>query len=107
MTVHEVKLADRFYDAVWNEVKTCEVRKNDRDYKVGDTLVMKRYYPETKTYGTYREDMSPDSYPVKERIIATITHILTHDDFPEGINEGYVVISFEIRTEDERRVMYR
>lgn len=108
MTVHELKLDDRFYDAVWNELKTCEIRRNDEDFKVGDTLVMRRYFPKTGTYGEYREEMSPDSYPIKERIIATVTHILTHDDFPEGINEGYVVLSFEIRTEDdERKVMFR
>jgi len=38
MTVHELKLQQPYFNDVWNGLKDFEVRKNDRNYKVGDRL---------------------------------------------------------------------
>lgn len=38
-----------FWDVV-SGAKTFEVRRNDRDYKVGDYLLLKEYNPETNQY---------------------------------------------------------
>jgi len=38
MTEHVLKLNQRYFDAVKNGIKTFEVRKDDRDFKLGDTL---------------------------------------------------------------------
>lgn len=38
---HEVKLLDKYFDDVASGVKTFEIRKNDRNYEVGDTLVLR------------------------------------------------------------------
>ena len=38
--IHRVKLAQQFYDAVEKRVKNFEVRFNDRDYRIGDWLVL-------------------------------------------------------------------
>ena len=38
-----------FWDVV-SGAKTFEVRRNDRDFKVGDYLMLKEYDPKTKRY---------------------------------------------------------
>lgn len=38
--IHVVKLAQAYFDDVLAGVKTAEVRYNDRDYKVGDFLIL-------------------------------------------------------------------
>ena len=37
-TVHELKLSTNFCDAVYNGVKTFELRKNDRGFQTGDLI---------------------------------------------------------------------
>ncbi len=80
MTLHNLKIADEYYDAVKNGVKTFEVRKNDRDYKVGDSL---KLCP-VDSNGELVRDLGFKRY---------ITYILTHDDFPLGVPEGYVILA--------------
>lgn len=92
MTEHSLKLNDRYFDAVANGIKTFEIRKNDRDYKVGDTLVLKKVNDEG-LYITYPDhNLGINLY---YEIKVAVTYILTHDDFPAGIPEGYVVMSIE------------
>jgi hypothetical protein len=43
MTVHEVKSWAHFFDAIVRGVKLHDLRKDDRDYKVGDILKLMRY----------------------------------------------------------------
>lgn len=38
--VHRVKLMQQFYEVVEKRTKNFEVRFNDRDYRVGDWLVL-------------------------------------------------------------------
>ena len=88
MTEHILKLNDRYFDAVANGIKTFEIRKNDRDYKVGDTLVLKEVNDDGRrlTYPNHDLGMNLD-YEVK----VAVTYILTHDEF-DGISEGYVAL---------------
>ncbi|WP_032470160.1 DUF3850 domain-containing protein [Vibrio metoecus] len=37
---HTLKIEPRYLDAVLSGLKTFEIRKNDRDYCVGDTFVL-------------------------------------------------------------------
>jgi hypothetical protein len=39
---HELKTDPEAFDAVASGAKTFELRRNDRDYQVGDVLVLKR-----------------------------------------------------------------
>lgn len=41
--IHEVKLGTEFFDDALSNRKTFEIRKNDRDYRVGDLLELKEY----------------------------------------------------------------
>jgi len=88
MTEHILKLNDRYFDAVANGIKTFEIRKNDRDYKVGDTLVLKKVDDDGKflTYADHNLGMNLN-YEIK----VAITYILTHDEF-DGISEEYVAL---------------
>lgn len=99
MTKHILKLNDRYFDAVANGTKAFEIRKDDRGYRVGDTLVLYRvgvdgkYMTDTILYGKRLTEDIPTSKV--DHIEVTIKYILTHDDFPDGIPEGYVVMSIE------------
>ena len=78
MTRHQLKLNTKYFDAVQNGVKSFEVRKHDRNYQIGDTLDMLEVF---------------DDGVIGARMFRmTIVFMLTHDDFPEGICEGYCVL---------------
>lgn len=50
MSVLELKLDTKFYDDVKSARKDFEIRKNDRDYQVGDILKLKRYNVRQNSY---------------------------------------------------------
>ena len=77
---HTLKIKEKFYLDIARGKKTFEIRKNDRDYKVGDLI---------KFVDTNGKDFSEFAYRVYE-----ITYILTHEDF-EPIPEDYVVFSIK------------
>lgn len=41
--VHELKILPKWFDDVSSGKKKFEIRKNDRDYKVGDVLKLKEW----------------------------------------------------------------
>ena len=77
---HVLKLADKYWEAVRSGEKTFEVRYNDRGFEVGDRVRFRRVYGE--------EEMGMGFI---------ITYVLTHDDFPQGIPEGWCVFAIELR----------
>ena len=92
MTEHHLKLNDKYYDAVKYGFKRFEIRKNDRDFRVGDILVLTRVCADEKILE------NPMFVTIRdcEKINAKVTYILTHEDFPDGIPEGYVVMTIEV-----------
>ena len=80
MKTHLLKLADQYWEAVRSGTKTFEVRYNDRGFKVGDHVKFRRV--------NSGEEMG---------LTFTITYVLTRDDFPEGIPEGWCVFAIERR----------
>lgn len=87
MTEHELKLNQRYFDAVKNGIKTFEVRRNDRDFRMGDTL---------KLFEADDKGDHVESCHGVRIVVAAVTYILTHDDFPAGVPEGYVVMSIKV-----------
>lgn len=49
---HEIKCWPSFYEHIESGAKPFEIRKNDRDYKVGDTLWIREWLPEEHRYTT-------------------------------------------------------
>lgn len=47
---HEVKVWPEYFDAIKRGDKTFEIRRNDRDYQVGDTLILKEFDPIKRQY---------------------------------------------------------
>lgn len=43
MKVHELKLDDVYFNDVRDGIKTFEIRNNDREFLIGDLLVLSRY----------------------------------------------------------------
>jgi hypothetical protein len=48
--IHVLKTWPEYWDAVADEVKRFEIRKDDRGYRVGDYLVLRKFDPKTETY---------------------------------------------------------
>lgn len=75
--IHEIKILPEYFEAVWTGKKKFEVRKNDRDYHVGDTVVLKEWNGESFT-----------GYAVTKRISYMLSSV-------DGIKEGYCVFGIE------------
>ena len=74
--IHELKIWPPYYRDVENGVKTFEVRKYDRDFRVGDILILKEYNGE---------------YTGKS-VIMRICYALSDPDF---VKDGYVILGIQ------------
>ena len=75
--VHELKILPKWFEDVARQKKTFEIRKNDRDYNVGDTLILKEWYG-----GKY----------TGREIRRTVSYIY-YGDGNYGLSDGYVVMA--------------
>jgi len=76
MTEHKVKSWPEFFNDIADGTKTFDLRKNDRDYQVGDTIVFEEFKPRLGTY-------------TGELVTCRIGHMLK--EFP-GLMPGYVIL---------------
>jgi len=74
---HELKIWPVHFDAVQNEGKRAEVRKDDRDYQAGDRLVLREWDPANEAY-------------TGRGLVTRTRHVLR--DAP-GLAPGFVVLS--------------
>lgn len=51
MKRHHLKIWPGFIDAIWDDLKRYEVRRDDRNYGVGDWLIMREWDPDTELWG--------------------------------------------------------
>ena len=72
MTMHKLKIINHFLERLIRGVKTCEIRKNDRDYQVGDTLAF-----------------------VDKRLNQDVYFEITHVHSGIGMADGYVCLSLK------------
>lgn len=75
--VHDIRLGDSFFDDVLECRKSFELRKNDRDYRVGDILYMMEF-----------KDGRNTGRAVKRKIIYML------EDFT-GLEDGYCILGME------------
>lgn len=45
MKIHELKILPEYFKVVLSGKKKFEIRKNDRDYRIGDLVILKEYDP--------------------------------------------------------------
>lgn len=48
--IHTLKTWPEPFDAISRGLKTYEIRRNDRDFKVGDVLILHEWDPSIKAY---------------------------------------------------------
>jgi len=48
--IHKLKCIAPFFQAAWDRKKRFEIRINDRKYKVDDIVILREYFPATRTY---------------------------------------------------------
>lgn len=49
-SLHKIKVDPLYSKSIRDGCKTFEIRENDRDYRVGDFVVMEEYCPSSKKY---------------------------------------------------------
>lgn len=78
--VHELKTWQSYFHSLADGTKTFEIRKRDRDFRIGDELWLRETHYHDGSY-TGRETRR------------TISHILSHE--PEfGLVDGFAILSF-------------
>jgi hypothetical protein len=77
---HTLKIYPEYFQEVVSGTKTFEVRKNDRDFKVCDDLILAEYCPVQESF-------------TGNTCVREINYILKGGDF--GIEKGFVVIGLQ------------
>lgn len=79
--IHELKILPQYFNEVVSGNKQFELRKDNRDYQIGDLLLLKEYLADK------------DEYTGRESNLYKITYILRN--VPEyGLMDGYCIIGW-------------
>lgn len=78
--IHELKTWNEYFEEVFMGHKTFEVRKADRPFAKGDTLILKEWNPETESY-------------TGRQMARNISYILEGGNF--GVEPGFVVMAIQ------------
>ena len=80
--VHELKIVPEYFRAVKEGKKTFEIRKNERNFKVGEYIDLREY--------------SGDKGYTGNRLCLKIVYMIESDCFPQGLKDGYCVLGIEV-----------
>lgn len=75
-TTHELKTTQPYFEEVFKGNKRFELRKNDRGFNIGDTMILREWNEENKKY-------------TGRKIRLEIRYIL--EDYP-GLEKGYCIL---------------
>lgn len=79
--IHELKILPQYFNEVVSGNKQFELRQDNRDYQIGDMLLLKEYLADK------------DEYTGRESNLYKITYILRN--VPEyGLMDGYCIIGW-------------
>lgn len=88
MAIHKIKSWPRLFQATLEGSKKHDLRKaSDRDYQVGDTVILQEYIPETETY-TGRELKTKITYATSADNPCALSN--------NGLKEDFVILSLEV-----------
>lgn len=76
---HELKIKPQYYEDLKIGLKTFEIRKNDRDFKLGDILILNEYSLDDSGAGTYSG----------RALTVRVTYLLNDSEY---CKEGYVIL---------------
>ena len=85
--IHELKCWPVFFDDIAAGAKKFEIRKNDRDFRVGDKLILFKYDPEENTY-------------TQDFIQVSVTYTICLDGLP-GMPDGFIGMGIELLKNNE------
>lgn len=85
MKIHELKTWPVFFEEVSSGAKPFEIRKNDRDFKVGDALVLREWRPDKD---------GPGGWYTGKELLALVTYLMRGPVL--GISEGWVVMGIAV-----------
>ncbi len=93
---HYLKTWPKFFQDVKMGRKPFEIRKNDRDFRVGDILALFEWDPKVKIETSHRayQETGPVGYTNSKPLRVRVTYIL---EGIFGIQPGYVVMGIEKR----------
>ncbi|MNE84633.1 hypothetical protein D3C80_1815570 [compost metagenome] len=77
--IHELKTWPEHFENVWNLSKPFELRKNDRNYQLGDILILKEFEWQNQKYTGRVQNVE-------------VTSILKNF---KGIEKGYCILGIE------------
>lgn len=82
LKIHYLKIMPKYYDSLKHGYKPFEIRKNDRDFKVGDILTLQEY------------DIEAKEYTESDELYFDITYIL---DDVQYLQDGYICMGIKKR----------
>ena len=85
---HYLKIKPSYFESISSGQKTFEFRKNDRDYHIGDELILAEY----------------DTLFTGRKVAARISYILNADDICQAA-AGYVILGITIHDISEFQVI--
>ena len=91
--IHELKILSKYFKEVKKDVKTFEIRKNDRNFKVGDVLVLEEYDHNNKWTDLEGNEVNYSG----KKTVRIINYILSNID---GLDKEYVILGIKHITQD-------
>lgn len=92
MTLHNLKTHPPYFEAVARGDKPFEVRRNDRGFQCGDTLILREYDPAKGAQGVFSG----------RKVECTVTYVYAADPGFGGIESGYVVLGLDLSNRSHR-----
>ena len=77
MKLHVLKTDPIYFEQVWKGLKTSELRFNDREFKQSDSVLLREYIREGRTF-------------TGRSVRASITYVT---DYPAALRKGFVMLS--------------
>lgn len=110
---HKLKITPQYYKEVANGTKTFEIRKNDRNYQMGDIVILREYNEGTEdytgnelsfkigfitSYGQVNDYVVFSIQPLEQKIYVVEKSVV---DIFDGNHEEYTVGAFATEQEAE------